>query len=72
MPKSKFRHKLEAEIRSSAQQGGVCGGSRFAVEKSQLDSNLQDIKSRRIFQDLAQNFLSLEYLECFFRKIVAT
>tara|TARA_R110002020_G_scaffold228552_2_gene439366 strand:- start:3394 stop:4278 length:885 start_codon:yes stop_codon:yes gene_type:complete len=37
-------------------KGGVFGGSRFAVEKSQLDNNLQDIKSRRIFQDLAQNF----------------
>jgi hypothetical protein len=36
--------------------GGGFGGSRFAVEKSQLDSNLHDIKSRRIFQDLAQNF----------------
>tara|TARA_A100000172_G_scaffold2863_1_gene1815 strand:+ start:852 stop:1742 length:891 start_codon:yes stop_codon:yes gene_type:complete len=44
------------KLAGDAVQGGAFGGSRFAVEKSQLDSNLQDIKSRRIFQDLAQNF----------------
>ena len=44
------------KLAGDAVQGGVFGGSRFAVEKSQLDNNLQDIKSRRIFQDLAQNF----------------
>lgn len=44
------------KLAGDAVTGGVFGGSRFAVEKSQLDNNLQDIKSRRIFQDLAQNF----------------
>ena len=44
------------QLAGDAIKGGVFGGSRFAVEKSQLDNNLQDIKSRRIFQDLAQNF----------------
>ena len=44
------------KLAGDAVTGGAFGGSRFAVEKSQLDSNLQDIKSRRIFQDLAQNF----------------
>ena len=44
------------QLAGDAVKGGVFGGSRFAVEKSQLDNNLQDIKSRRIFQDLAQNF----------------
>jgi len=44
------------KLAGDAVQGGAFGGSRFAVEKSQLDSNLQDIKSRRIFQDLAQNY----------------
>jgi len=43
-------------LAGDAVKGGVFGGSRFAVEKSQLDNNLQDIKSRRIFQDLAQNY----------------
>ena len=46
------RNKLAGD----AVQGGVFGGSRYGVESAQLDSNLQDIKSRRIFQDLAQNF----------------
>ena len=44
------------KLAGDAVLGGGFGGSRFAVEKSQLDSNLHDIKSRRIFQDLAQNF----------------
>jgi len=44
------------KLAGDAVKGGVFGGSRFAVEKSQLDNNLQDIKSRRIFQDLAQNY----------------
>ena len=40
----------------TAQQAGAFGGARFGVESAELDKNLQDIKSRRIFQDLAQNF----------------
>jgi len=44
------------QLAGDSVKGGVFGGSRFAVEKSQLDNNLQDIKSRRIFQDLAQNY----------------
>ncbi len=44
------------KLAGDAVTGGVFGGSRFGVESAQLDSNLQDIKSRRIFQDLAQNF----------------
>jgi hypothetical protein len=40
----------------TAQQAGAFGGSRFGVQSAELDKNLQDIKSRRIFQDLAQNF----------------
>ena len=46
------RNKLAGD----AVQGGVFGGSRYGVESAQLDNNLQDIKSRRIFQDLAQNY----------------
>ena len=48
--------QAQNQLAGDAVKGGVFGGSRFAVEKSQLDNNLQDIKSRRIFQDLAQNF----------------
>ena len=48
--------QAQNKLSGDAVLGGGFGGSRFAVEKSQLDSNLHDIKSRRIFQDLAQNF----------------
>lgn len=46
------RNKLEDQ----AQRVGAFGGSRQAVQEAELDKNLSDIKSRRIFQDLAQNF----------------
>jgi hypothetical protein len=48
--------KAQSGLASQAQQAGAFGGSRFGVESAELDKNLQDIKSRRIFQDLAQNF----------------
>ena len=48
--------KAQSGLASKAQQAGAFGGSRFGVESAELDKNLQDIKSRRIFQDLAQNF----------------
>ena len=48
--------KAQTGLAGQAQQAGAFGGSRFAVESAELDKNLQDIKSRRIFQDLAQNF----------------
>lgn len=48
--------KARTSLAGQAQQAGAFGGSRFGVESAELDKNLQDIKSRRIFQDLAQNF----------------
>ena len=48
--------KARTGLAGQAQQAGAFGGSRFGVESAELDKNLQDIKSRRIFQDLAQNF----------------
>ena len=44
------------KLAGDAVTGGAFGGSRFAVAQTELAGNLQDIKSRRIFQDLAQNF----------------
>ena len=44
------------QLQDQAQNIGAFGGSRQAVQEAELDKNLQDIKSRRIFQDLAQNF----------------
>jgi hypothetical protein len=44
------------QLQDQAQQVGAFGGSRMAVQEAELDKNILDIKSRRIFQDLAQNF----------------
>jgi len=41
-------------------QQGVFGGSRAAVAGAELDKNLADIKSRRIFEDLSQNFMQAQ------------
>ena len=44
------------QLQDQAQQAGAFGGSRMAVQEAELNKNIMDIKSRRIFQDLAQNF----------------
>tara|TARA_R100000963_G_C4645663_1_gene110007 strand:- start:5051 stop:6079 length:1029 start_codon:yes stop_codon:yes gene_type:complete len=44
------------QLQDQAQQVGAFGGSRQAIQESELDKNILDIKSRRIFQDLATNF----------------
>ena len=41
---------------AQAVQGGAFGGSRFGIQGAELDRNLADIKSRRIFEDLSRNF----------------
>jgi hypothetical protein len=43
-------------LAGQATRAGVFGGSRFGVQEAELDRNLQDIKSRRIFEDLSRNF----------------
>ena len=48
--------KAAANLAGQATVGGAFGGSRYGVQQAELSKNLQDIKSRRIFQDLAQNF----------------
>tara|TARA_R110002020_G_scaffold170844_1_gene360751 strand:- start:51 stop:1169 length:1119 start_codon:yes stop_codon:yes gene_type:complete len=44
------------QLQDQAQQVGAFGGSRQAVQEAELDKNILDIKSRRVFQDLANNF----------------
>ena len=44
------------QLQDQAQRIGAFGGSRQAVQEAELDKNILDIKSRRVFQDLAQNF----------------
>ena len=46
----------QQNLATQAQKAGAFGGSRMAVQEAELAKNLQDIKSRRIFQDLSQNF----------------
>ena len=44
------------QLEDQATRAGAFGGSRQAVQEAELDKNILDIKSRRVFQDLAQNF----------------
>ena len=46
----------QQNLATQAQKAGAFGGSRMGVQEAELAKNLQDIKSRRIFQDLSQNF----------------
>ena len=43
-------------LAGQATRAGVLGGSRFGVQEAELDRNLSDIKSRRVFEDLSRNF----------------
>jgi hypothetical protein len=44
------------QLAGQATKAGVFGGSRFGVQQAELGKNLQDIKSRRIFEDLSRNY----------------
>tara|TARA_Y100001937_G_scaffold37633_1_gene53689 strand:- start:1054 stop:2142 length:1089 start_codon:yes stop_codon:yes gene_type:complete len=48
--------KAQANLATQAQRAGAFGGSRFGVQEAELAKNLQDIKSRRITEDLSRNF----------------
>jgi len=50
------RNRLAGE----ATKAGVFGGSRFGVQQAELDKNIQDIKSRRIAEDLSRNFMQAQ------------
>jgi hypothetical protein len=52
--------KARQNLAGQAQQAGAFGGSRFGVQEAELDKSLQDIKSRRIFEDLSRNFLQAQ------------
>ena len=43
-----------------ATMGGTFGGSRYGVQQAELAKNLQDIKSKRIFEDLSRNFMQAQ------------
>ena len=44
------------QLAGQAVKAGAFGGSRFGVQQSELARNAQDLKSRRIFEDLSRNF----------------
>ena len=44
------------QLAGKAVQAGAFGGSRFGLQQSELARNTQDLKSRRIFEDLSRNF----------------
>tara|TARA_R110000787_G_scaffold170535_1_gene283220 strand:- start:4629 stop:5741 length:1113 start_codon:yes stop_codon:yes gene_type:complete len=48
--------KAQNNLDSQAQQAGAFGGARFGVQSAELSKNLQDIKSKRVFEDLSRNF----------------
>ena len=52
--------KAQANLASQAQKAGAFGGARFGVQEAELAKNLQDIKSRRVFEDLSRNFLQAQ------------
>ena len=46
----------ENRLAGQAVQAGAFGGARFGVAQSELARNAQDLRSRRIFEDLSRNF----------------
>ena len=44
------------QLGGQAAQAGAFGGSRFGVQQAEQGRNLQDIKSRRIFEDMSRNY----------------
>jgi len=45
------------QLSASAVASGAFGGGREGVQRAELGRNLQDIKSKRIFEDLQRNYL---------------
>ena len=44
------------QLAGQAVKAGAFGGSRFGVAQSELARNAQDLKSRRVFEDMSRNF----------------
>ena len=44
------------QLGGQAVQAGAFGGSRFGIQQSELARNAQDLRSRRIFEDLSRNY----------------
>ena len=46
----------ENQLAGQAVKAGAFGGSRYGIQQSELARNAQDLRSRRIFEDLSRNF----------------
>ena len=46
----------ENRLAGQAVQAGAFGGSRFGIQQSELARSAQDLRSRRIFEDLSRSF----------------
>ena len=46
----------ENQLAGKAAQAGAFGGSRFGLQQSELARNAQDLRSRRIFEDMSRNY----------------
>ena len=44
------------QLAGKAVQAGAFGGSRFGLQQSETARNAQDLKSRRVFEDLSRNY----------------
>ena len=44
------------QLGAQATGAGAFGGSRFGIQQAEQGRNLQDIKSRRIFEDMSRNY----------------
>jgi len=43
-------------LAGQAARGGAYGGTRYGLQEAELGKNLQDVKSRRVFEDLSRNY----------------
>jgi len=46
----------ENKMAGQAAQAGAYGGSRFGIQQSELARGAQDLKSKRIFEDMSRNY----------------
>ena len=46
----------ENQLAGKAAQAGAFGGSRFGLQQSELARNAQDLRSRRVFEDMSRNY----------------
>jgi hypothetical protein len=44
------------QLGGQAAQAGAFGGSRFGIQQSELARGAQDLKSKRIFEDMSRNY----------------